>query len=348
MQFKRIVHGMGVAIAAALGSIEHARAAELPAVEVSTAIATRMHWIGFHMISGRVVGSSNLTVPKTFVQSQSRRSRQRQTLSIEISAGVCGMQYDSLGADERLRITLSASDELQIERKRPNDRYALEFKQSADRPLVLVIEESETRRHYEASGFWRLYLDQPQVVRDHLVPLLELLRPSWQLAASGAEIEDLLIHSPPAPKRGDADRTTWSRLVAELASAKFAERENAQRELYRAGQAVVPYLQSLDQSGLDAEQVARINAVTASLSVDYEDQAERVAAWLAGDERAWLALLDRDDPARRAVAAERLAQLLDAPVEFDAAADDATRGKQIEALRRKLERRQVPAPEDQN
>jgi hypothetical protein len=125
--------------------------------------------------------------------------------------------------------------------------------------------------------------------------------------------------------------------VDSLGSKKFSDRENAQRELHRAGQAVVPYLKGLDESRLDAEQVARIRAIIAALSVDYEDRVDRVAAWLADDPRVWLALMQRDDPARRQAAGEHLGLLLGSPVEFDAEAAPGTRRAQVERLQQRLD-----------
>jgi hypothetical protein len=307
-----------------------------PAIEASPAIAARMHWITYHMVSGRVVASSGLSVPQMHVQSPGRRTRRRETLSIEINGGLCAIEYDLSAPDDELKISL-VGDRLSIRRTRAGDRYTLDFQQRPDRPLSLVLEQADTKRATEADGFWQLYLAEPQLVRDHLVPLLELLHPSWQLAATGAEIENTLVHTRPARAAAEPDRKTWARLVAALASEKFSERENAERELYRAGQAVVPYLQSLDRARLDAEQGARIRSIVESLSIDYEDRPQRVAAWLAGDQRVWLALMARDDPARRRVAAERLAELLGEPVDFDPDAPADVRQARLSELRTRLE-----------
>ena len=117
-------------------------------------------------------------------------------------------------------------------------------------------------------------------------------------------------------------------------------------DLHEAGQAVVPYLQGLDRSKLDPEQVARIRAVLDGLGVEYEDRVDRVSAWLARDPRAWLALATRDDPKQRRIAAERLSGLLGGSVDFDPDAAADVRAKQVERLRARLESaREVPEAE---
>ena len=324
------VAGLALSAACAVG-------AELPAIEISPAIAVRMHWIKYSMVSGRVVATSGLSVPHTRVQSPRRRSRRRETLSIEVARGVCGMDYQLDSPDEQLRVILR-DEELSIRRTRPADGYSLEFEHAADEPLSLVVEEGDRRRRWQADGFWQLYLAEPERVRVHLVPLLELLRPSWQLAETGAEIEDALVHRQHIDSGKQPDRQRWARLVEALGSPKFAHRESAQRALHAAGQAVVPYLQGLDRDRLDAEQLSRVRAVVDALSVDYEDRVERVAAWLADDVGAWAALLARDEPARRRIAVDELNRLLGEPIEFDPDAPPEARRKALERLQSRLGR----------
>jgi hypothetical protein len=124
-----------------------------------------------------------------------------------------------------------------------------------------------------------------------------------------------------------------SRLVEQLGSATFSERRQAERELRAAGHIVLPYLESLDRARLDAEQRQRIRSLIDALEDGREDRVDRMAVWLAGHEQTWLALLTRDDEAKRRIAAEQLASLVGEPVDFNPAADANTRRKQIEHLR---------------
>ncbi len=303
---------------------------------ISPAIAARIHWMQFNMVSGRVVASSNLSVPKMLVQSPGRRTQRRETLGIEINGGLCNLEYLLASPTEMLRINMFEGDTLSIHRTQSDQGYSLTFEQRPDRPLALELEQGGATRRWQAQGLWRLYLQEPEIVRDHLMPLLEQLHPSWQLAATAAQIEETLARTQFAHTPKHPNRQRWAQWVVELGSPKFSERETAERELRGAGQAVVPYLQSLDHEQLDAEQAARIRSVIDSLSVDYEDRVDRVTAWLAGDEMVWLALLNRDDPDRRRVAAEQLARILGAPVDFDPDGSEESRQQQIDRLRSQL------------
>jgi hypothetical protein len=161
------------------------------------------------------------------------------------------------------------------------------------------------------------------------------LHPSWQLASTGAEIEDALVRR---AQHQRLDRQRWAQLVDSLGNPKFADREDAERELYKAGQVVVPYLQNLDRSRLDAEQSHRIREIVNSLSAGYKDSVDRIATWLSGDERVWLSLLSRGELVKRRVAVAQLTALVDGPVEFDPEASDAVRQSQLERLQLRLQK----------
>ena len=304
---------------------------------ISPAIAARIHWIDFSMVSGRIVASSNLSVPKMLVQSPGRRTNRRESLGIEINGGACGMEYLLVSPIETLRIVVTDGNTLTVRRMiTAEERYELSFEQRPDLPLKLIIAKGDQKRQWQAQGLWRLYLMAPEVVREQLIPLLEQLHPSWQLAARAAEIETALFRTERLHVRQPADRRRWAELVRQLASERFAERETAERELRAAGQVIVPYLQSLPSDQLDAEQTTRIRAIVGSLSVEYEDRVDRVVAWLAGDETVWLSLLDRDESRTAPHRRRQLAALLGQEIDFDPEAAADVRREQIERLRRRV------------
>jgi hypothetical protein len=292
--------------------------------------AARLRWLQYSMVGGRVVVSSayygtNMTLGP--LQVGGRRER----LQVQINRGAINLRYELTGPDEQMRIELVESQRLRIQRTRTNPPYELDFEQEAGKPLTLFLDSDDGKRQLEGESFWHLYLAEPELVRRHVVPLLEILRPGWQLATTGAAIEDALVQRPHDPRRGAL--AAWSQLVDRLASPKFAERASAQRELAAAGPIVVPYLQGLDRRRLDAEQAARIRAVIESLSADNEDSADRGATWLSGDEQVWLALAGREEPVKRRTAARQLKLLLGEGLEFDPNADPPARKAQLDLLR---------------
>lgn len=163
-----------------------------------------------------------------------------------------------------------------------------------------------------------------------MVPLIEFLHPSWQLVAQATSLEETLFRR---ARLGDrADRRQWAAWVDDLASPQFARRNAAERQLREQGPVVLPFLEHLDPSRLDAEQAYRLRALVDALSVDSQDSGERVAVWLVEDELVWLALLDREDASKRRTALKQLETLTGHPIAFDVDAVPEVRRAQLEAL----------------
>jgi hypothetical protein len=320
------------------------RADEPIIIEPSPSIATRIRWVQFHLISGRITATSPMVVPT----STNQRGGRREMLSIEINGGIAGLQYDLVVPNERLQIVVTGGNQLSISHSRtggtPLGDSRLEYRQAVEGPVEFSFESAGVERTWKASGFWQIYLAEPDLVRVRLAPLLELLRPSWHLAQLGSEIEDALITRPMDERQQHVAR--WTGLVEQLASPRFAAREHAQRELSQAGQAVLPFLQTLDKSRLDAEQAYRVRSLIDALAVDYEDRVDRVAASLASDAQVWLSLLSRDDLHKRRVATARLASLLGGEIDFDPQADPDVRKAQLQSLREQIAAPPGDAPPD--
>jgi hypothetical protein len=235
------------------------------------------------------------------------------------------------GEGRRLSIVLDQNGDFSLHRTRDEPRFEVRFSQPAGRPLSLTVAGPDGQRIVRGDSFWHLYLAEPDWVGRHLTADLELLRPSWQLAATGWAIEEALVQRAQHPRPLDTKR--WAGLVDRLASPEFAERQSAERELRRIGQVILPFLDALDRQNLDAEQASRIDALVDALSVNYEDNADRIATWLAADQQVWLSLLTRREAVKRRVAARQLKALVGHPIEFDPAAAPAIRKAQIERLK---------------
>jgi hypothetical protein len=308
---------------------------DLPALEPSPAMATRLRWLQYTMVSGRVVVSSSHTTRITVPLQVSLDGRRRERQSLNINNALTNVQYELTTPVEQLSVTVTDSSQLAMSRVWHDGKYNLQFEQIPGKPLMLTVAEGSSKRSLEAESFWHLLIAEPEAVRRHLIPVLEMLHPLWQLSDMGRGIEDLLFER--AQSQPQPDRQRWAGLVADLASSKFSVRQNAERELSKAGQVVVPYLQNLDRAQLDAEQAYRVRSLVESLAVGYEDTADRIVIWLSGDEHVWLSLLARGEPQKRRVAAEQLSAII-GPIEFDPVAADSVRDSQLQRLRVRLQR----------
>jgi hypothetical protein len=214
------------------------------------------------------------------------------------------------------------------------EKEIVELRQSGAGPISFSVVAGGQSRKIDAPSLWHLLISEPQLCRQHLIPLLESLRTDWPLASTAAEARQQLLNA--AGERRDDQRVRWIALVTALGDPRFAVRERAERELRSAGLAALPYLRNLQRSDLDAEQRRRVTDLIAVHDDFAEDTPESISVRLLGDRKLWLALLSDEVESTRKIAAGQLAALVGAKVDFDPAANFATRQRQIESLKAKL------------
>ena len=210
-----------------------------------------------------------------------------------------------------------------------------ELRQSETGDLAFTWGEGDKQHQRKFPTIWHLMLVEPEAAKAHLLPILEFFRPGWNLAVSQDRITDALFAN--IDDEQAVPRQRWAKLLAQLSAARYAQREAADRQLRAEGKAVLSYLESLEVDKLDFEQRHRIRGIRKALTKgDDNDAPESIAAWLGGDPRVWLALLNQTDLKRREIAAKQLSRLLGEQITFDPASAPETRSQQIEALREKL------------
>jgi hypothetical protein len=216
-----------------------------------------------------------------------------------------------------------------------------EFHQPEVGDVRLVIDAEGQHRELTAPSIWHLLLSERKLCAETLVVALDMLRPEWRMAAMSDRIEAELIRY--AKTNRPLSRTDVERLMEELNSPRFQQRQAAEHQLRSMGPAVISHLDDLaarvrkGELRLAGEQRDRIRHIRASLTVQVDDTPERVAVWLADDEHTWIALLKSTDPERRQLASLRLAALHPQGIQFDPDGDESHRQAQLAQLRGQLD-----------
>jgi hypothetical protein len=341
-----VVIALLVAAVAAMASVS--RAAVPPQMSQQSANLIRRLDIG--IMAGRIVAKSTpnrvqpIPTPGT-----------KETLRIQVETDETLLRYENMADDDHLLIELGSGSSLTVTRTPgPEPTFMpLRFEQFAtnvgagyqataeesdDQPtgVRLAIGEGDEQQIVEAAGVWQLLLVEPDLCREHLNPVLELLHTNWRLEQLAGSVEEHLVLLVQA---GDLEVTAyWDELIERLGDDAFSTRRRADRLLRQAGVDVLPYLHAVDVGRLDAEQRMRIREITRSLSDGVGEDTPRLAAWqLVGDVSVWLTLLDRGNSIVRTVALERLERILDRSIEFDPTADPQQRHQQWLALRAELD-----------
>jgi hypothetical protein len=296
--------------------------------------ASRNKWLQFQIVSGRITLSSTRFGNISTSSSSSGRS---EKLTIRFNNAQHSASYERSTSQEQLFVEVTSGTRISIRRSGKDDTaiVPVQFTQVPGEPTSLALGPEGQKKVYRAATLWHLLITQPDQCRQHLIPLLELLRADWKLAETAAAMEKALLRAASVGQL--PDRRRWDLLVEQLADERFSRREAADRELRSAGKVALSYLRGLDFDRLDAEQQFRVRRIIRSLSLQTGDDTPEQFVWqLVGDGEIWLALLSRPQESTRRLAARQLGAILGRPIRFDPAADPATQKDQIEQLRARI------------
>ena len=300
-------------------------------------LLARMPWARLEIVFGRL----QLTRCRLGQESQLSANIPEQgiTESLAFSAKTADsarLRYEYADREHQLRVEIEQAANVFLEQVSRGDSKSasVRFRQPLHGPLTLVVDDGQTTQEFAADGFWQLILAEPEACRQHLLPVLQVLRSDWMLEAQSQQIEQALLaairlHRIP-------DRSELTALVQQLDDPAFGRRQEADRRLREMGQSVVSFLNRLDERSLNAEQRTRIRRIKQSLHVHDGDTPARVAAWLTDDKSVWLSLLERPSEATRTIAAGQLGTILGQSLAFDPAADETARQQQVRRLRGEL------------
>jgi hypothetical protein len=286
--------------------------------------------------NGRI--STKGSRPGSYSSRTSSSSGRREVFSLRSSNGHPRLSYERSSSKEKLTLVISEGSKFHFKRvvtpagkKDTPPPVELEFIQSPGQPLLLTL----AGKTYRAESLWLLLLEHPEAFKEHVLPLLEMLRPGWNLPEVAEQVEVKLLDMAAGAKL--PNNTQWEELLVQLSSDSFARRQAADRQLREGGETVLRFLRQLDFKSLDAEQQFRVQRMIIFLSKKaVDDSLDEITARLIGDSRAWLILLSREQQSTREVAAKRLSAILGKSIDFDPTADQKTRQRQVERLKKQL------------
>jgi hypothetical protein len=299
-------------------------------------LANRLPSVRFYVDTGRLQAIANEAGVERENSSDLGTSR-REKLILNTNADQdASVQYELSTGDEQLTANIVDGQQFTISRRPAKDSHGpvVEFHQPQEGPLTLSVIDRGVVHDLKGPTIWHLLLSEPKICRQYLLPLLEMFRPEWHLAETARSVETQMLRT--AGEFRPENLRGWDSLVADLASDRFADRQRAEHELRAGGAAVIPFLQGLDHRRLDYEQWSRIQHIIEAADTDEEDRPESVSSRLMADRHVWLVLLDRPDESTRRTAAGALAYLFGEPIQFDPAATESIRQRQLEALRNRV------------
>ena len=299
-------------------------------------LAARQRRVKFAVVMGHLTAIDSLVGRSAAATNINAKTGTRESFTVNSVTAQPSVQYEQSTEHFSRFYTFGGMGEVTI-RQQPKGSakvVPVELTQSSHGRLTLSVGQDGVLLNCTAQSLWHLLLCEPDVCREHLIPLLQVLRPEWRLAEISDNIQHQLVQTAASGRFPDSDH--WAQLVVRLGSSDFDERRTAERNLLKCGQPVLAYLSDLDRSRLDAEQRMRVERLQRALAVSSDDTPQRVATWLIGDESIWLGMQDHPYVSYRQTAAHQLSRLLGKPVSFAADDDQQSRRTQIELLSRQL------------
>jgi hypothetical protein len=298
-------------------------------------LLSNQHWVRFEIVLGRITatylrgGRGQRTCEEAGESLQERLTVNGGSLKPSI-------RYECHDNTRHVLIEVVNRTEVKISSSpnTPTEGRVVCLQQKSDLPVELVVGNGQDAQHYRAPSIWHLLLGERDVCREHLLPLMAMMRPDWQLNEAAFQIEYELFRI--ARTRSNVSRHHVSQLVEQLDHDSFSSRQSADRELRHLGVSILPYLQRLDSALLNNEQRMRINRIEAYLMATGGDSAARVAAWLVHDKAIWLDLLTHHEPLKREAAASHLTGIHAGQIQFDPHAEENHRNEQIARLRLRI------------
>ena len=252
---------------------------------------------------------------------------------ISLGAGLITVQSEAVEPGERTSLALDERNNLVLTRESATETFTWRQSAKGDLSFELAVGRTAPRRQ-TAVNLWQFALTEPQLFETKLVPLLETIRPDWQLIETAQAVRQKLLQTSHVAELNE--RQQWSQWVAELASDDFKTRQAADLSLRDLGLPVIRFLERSAKSELEPEQRKRISRMVQALTEPKAYVPEIVAEWFVDEPAIWLALLQSEIPSEQATAKEHLANLLGQPVLFDSLASASDRRQQVARLKKQL------------
>lgn len=301
-------------------------------------LLARLRWAQFRLVLGRIEVANIHSSQTRTATSGDEVLELIEKLSISGDTDIPSVRYERLTPDGLIAIAVIDGNRVEIDRIATSPEVVpVSFRQYPGADIVLRIGDGAGSQTHRASTLWHLMVAAPAACELHLLPLLELMQPSWQVGEMLSRATDELIRE---AEMSDFDTRHAARsLIAKLKSSDFTTRQQAQEQLCELGLGVLPYLNQIADSDMTREQQRRLDQVRIKLRGKEADSPERIALWLVEDERIWLSLLSHDELPVRTLAASHLGKRFSQPIDYDPDGTPLERQQQVARIRTRLVRR---------
>lgn len=265
--------------------------------------------VRFQLIQGRL----GLDAPRHRKGSQQRdQNGEYENITVTAERGIPSLHYVYKTNDQQVTLSVHRAHSLRIESRLIDTDERSVLAQRLDGPIEFSIQRGDLDDRYEGATLIHVRHADPNSFDRHYGLLIQRMLHGKSLQQISHETEGIVLnrlHVQDAPNR-DLVREQVDR----LRSPRRATRSAAERQLLNWGTPVVAALHSIPTRELDAEQQARIRAITHRLRPRVEDTPASLAKLFAGDRTYWNAIAARLDGNQLVLVNRHLEQLGAGPI----------------------------------
>ena len=193
--------------------------------EMNSSLAGQLRMFQLRVVSGRIAATSRASQQN--LTSNHTDGQRRERLAIDLAGGWPNVTYERATSDEKLSFEIVKGSQvmIQVVPRSPVDHPTITFVQPTNGSLTLTVEFAGRVTTYHAPTVWHLLVIDAEACHEHLVPLLQIMRPSWPLERHARQAEELLCVTD--SRRVLLDRAAWQQSLDALANDRYAQRASA-------------------------------------------------------------------------------------------------------------------------
>lgn len=296
-----------------------------PSQPPQQALITRLKWMQFFVVNGHL---------------EPRYIRRSQNRSVTVNHHESDSQEHAAirmsGPNLRINYQLSTpAYDTSVEYVHPNQVTIINTRHEEGEVVTVLTQNASNTLivkrgddTWQSDHLWLLLLSVPRDVRNEVIDLVTFLSPNSQVQRKSEQIEAALVQVATNDNE-QIDIPVINKLVDQLRSKSFVERQLADAELRKMGNRISGYLSELDQQRLTAEQRLRIRRICQTSTPRIMDSSKLVISWLKNAPSTWFALSHHPDRDVRIAAANKLNSMFDLDIRINPDASPSSRKVQI-------------------
>jgi hypothetical protein len=266
--------------------------------------------VRFQLIQGRL----GLDAPRHRKGSQQRdENGEYENITVTAERGIPSLHYVYKSAEQQLTLSVHQARSLRIESWLINADERSVLTQPVLSPIKFSIRRGDLDDQYEGATLIHIRHSDAVGFDRHYGLLIERMLHGKSLQQISHNTEGIVLS-----RLGNAAAPNLDLVreqVDRLRSPRRATRTSAERQLLSWGTPVVSALHSIPRQDLDAEQRARIHAITQRLRPRVDDTPASLAKLLSGDRAYWNGIASRLDRDQFVMANRHLERLGVEPIE---------------------------------